>query len=505
MNESEKAPSKVSSENNSTLSERTLKNFLWMSGGGGVEAILKIVVLIVLARLLLPEQFGFVSAALTVVALAEVTSRIGVAPALVQVKELTQEHISTGLAATLISGLVVGWIVFAAAEPIARLYQIPELKPFVQWFSVLFVIKGAGLVGEALLQRQMRFRELAIIKFTSYLFGYACVAITLSYLGFGAWSLVIGQITQAFIQTLFFVALTRESLSFGFQFKVLKSLIRFGFGVTLTQIGGYMSQNADYFVVGRWLGAEALGYYSRAYLLLQQPAQLVGNAADDVMFPALATIQDDRPRLERALNQALSLVAMVQVPLSALLIIFAPEIVLLLMGPQWGPAVLPFQILVSVLFFRTAYKLVGAILRATGKVYIAAMWQWSYAVAVIIGAFIGQNVGLWGVAVGVSCAVVFCHFFALTLTWQFIGVSSVESLKRLLRYTVIGTGSSALMIAGKVGLTALGMNSIWILIIFVALFGLFYIWLFFAFPTLFGREGQLLRTKALSVLGKLSK
>jgi len=491
---------KPTREHSRALTGRTLRNFLWMSGGGGFESVLKIIVLIVLARLLIPAQFGLVSAALTVVALAEVTGRIGVAPAIVQVKNLTRDHIATGMVATLISGALVAGIVLSQAEPIARLYRMPELKPFVQAFSILFLIKGAGLVSQALLQRGMRFRELALIQLTSYLFGYASVAITLAALGFGAWALVLGQLAQATIQAVLLITFAREALAFGFRFDAFKSLIRFGFGVTLTQIGGYISQNGDYFIVGRWLGAEALGFYSRAYLLLQQPAQLVGRAGDQVLFSALSTIQDDRKRMERALNRALSLVAMTQVPLTVLLVTFAPEIILLLMGPQWTPAVLPFQILVSVLFFRTAYKLVGAVLRATGKVFVAALWQWSYAAAVLAGAFIGQNFGLWGVAIGVSCAVIFCHFFALYLASRVIRISGAESLRRLWVYTLMGVASAVVLVAGKAGLAALGIDGIWSLAIFVAGYGAFYLATFFTFPALFGPEGQILRKRILKAL-----
>ena len=487
-------------EKGGSLTSRTLRNFLWMSGGNGAEAVFKILVLTILARLLLPGEFGFVSAALTVVALAEVTGRIGVAPALIQMQELRREHIATGLVATLASGFIVAATVYAIAQPIARLYRMPELVPFVQVFSLLFIIKGAGLVGEALMQRAMRFRELAIIQLSSYLFGYALVAVTMASLGFGAWALVAGQLSQLTIQSASFLILTRRDLTVGFQWPVFRGLFRFGLGVTLTQIGGYLSQNGDYFIVGRWLGAEALGFYSRAYLLLNQPAQLVGRAGDQVLFPALSQVQDDRRRVERALNNALSLVAMTQVPLTVLLLVCAPEIIHLLMGPQWGPAVLPFQILVGVLFFRTAYKLVGAMLRATGKVYYMVLWQWSYAGMVLAGALLGQKVGIWGVAIGVSIAVMFCHLFALLLSWKVVGVSSLSSLRRLLSYTGLALVAAIALIASRAGLAAIGLPGTPSLLLLVAGFTASYAWLFFSRPRLFGAEGDILRDRILKAL-----
>jgi O-antigen/teichoic acid export membrane protein len=494
-------PPSDASAKDTNLTGKTLVNFLWMFAGGGVEAILKIVVLLVLARLLVPQDFGLVSAALTVVALAEVTGRIGVAPSIVQVKTLTRDHIATGFVTTLLMGFVMSALVYWAAESVAALYRMDDLAALIQVFAILFVVKGAGLVSESLLQRGMQFRQLALIRLASYLFGYAVVAIILAVLGYGAWALVLGHLAQATLQTVFYFIFARGELAVGFHWTTFVSMLRFGFGVTLTQIGSYVSQNADYFIVGRWLGAEALGFYSRAYLLLQQSSQLVGQIGDQVLFPTLATIQDDRPRLERALNQSLSLVAMTQIPLTALLIVTGPEIVLTLMGPQWGPAVLPFQILVGIMYFRTAYKFVGAVLRAAGKVYVAAFWQWSYAAAVVAGAFAGQTIGLWGVAVGVSCAVVFCHLFGLYLAGRVLNVESMQGLSRGLVYTALGAAFATVLIGLKFALASGGFYGIWILVILFGIFGVAYLALFALVPGLFGPEGDMMRTQ----LKKLSR
>ena len=475
------------------LTGRTFGNFLWTFAGGSAEAILKIIVLLVLARILLPQDFGVVSAALTVVALAEVTGRIGVAPSIVQVKELTQTHIGTGQVATLTMGAILGVVVFLLSGPIATLYQMPDLQPMIAVFSMLFVVRGAGLVGEALLQRSMQFRKLAMISLVSYLLGYAVVAITLALMGLGAWALVFGQIAQAVLLTLMLVYFSREGLLLGFSWSTFTQMFRFGLGVTLTQIGNYVSQNADFFIVGRWLGADALGYYSRAYLLLKQSAQLVGRVGDVVLFPTLATIQDDKPRLERALNRALSLVAMVQVPMTALLVVSAPEIINVLMGPQWDAAIIPFQILMGVLFFRTAYKFVGAILRATAKVYVAAIWQWSHAATVSVGAFAGQEYGLAGVSIGVSAAVVFCHLFGLFLVRSSIGVTSSASLRRLVVYTVLGAAFAAVLLAARFGLAAAGVDGLLRLLILFGGFGAVYLGGFMLVPGLLGEEGAMLK------------
>jgi len=482
------------------LTGRSLNSLLWLFAGGGMEAILKIVVLLILARLLLPEEFGIVSAALTIVALAETLGRVGVAPSIIQVKELTRDHVATGFVTTVATGALMAGIVYLLAGPIAALYQIPEVEPLIEAFSVLFIIKGLGLVSEAMLQRNMRFRELAVIRLLSYFLGYGTVAVTMALLGYGVWALIVAQIAQATLQTVIYLIFARRGLAVGFNWPVFLTMLQFGLGITLSRVGNYLSQNADYFIVGRFLGPEALGYYSRAYLLLKQAAHLVGDAGDQVLFPTLASIQDDKKRLERALNLALSLTAMTQIPVTALLVVAAPEIILTLMGPQWDQAVLPFQILISVMFFRTGYRFVNSILRAAGRVYIAALWQWGYAAMVIAGAWVGQAFDLWGVATGVSGAVVFCHLSGLMLVKRFVGVGSGKSLARLVAYTLFAGLIAAAFIGLKMGLVALGLASGWILLLMVVVFVAVYGVLFTVMPTLFGEEGEVLKDQTLKAV-----
>ncbi len=440
----------------SGLGQSSMQNFLWMFSGGGVQSLLKIIVLMVLARLLVPAEFGLVSAALTVVSLAEVFGKIGIAPAIVQVESLTPAHIRAGTTATLLAGALATALVYALAGPIERLYAIAGLARYIQVFSVLFVAQGLGLVSEALLQRQMRFRTLAVIAVASYLFGYASVAITLARLGFGGWALVWGQIAQIVLQSAMNLHFAGYPLRPGFDLARMREMFRFGFGVTLTQIGNYCALNLDYFVVGRWLGPAALGYYSRAYLLLAQPANLVGNMADKVLFPALATVQREPERLARAFNLTLGLTALTQIPASVLLVVAGPEVIAVLMGPQWGAAVLPFQILVTTLMFRTAYKFIGTLMRAAGHVYLNAAWQWGYAGLVLAGAWAGQFAGLPGVATGVAVAVALCFGSGLWLVRRRYGMSLRPGLAALARHGGWGGLYALLLWAARQGLLALG-------------------------------------------------
>jgi O-antigen/teichoic acid export membrane protein len=133
---------------------------------------------------------------------------------------------------------------------------------------------------------------------------------------------------------------------------------------------------------------------------------------DSVLFPAMAKVQDDSRRLGAAYLRGVALMALLVLPLSAALILLAPEVIRLALGPRWMPAVATFQILGIGMLFRTSYKVSDSIARSTGAVYRRAWRQILYAGLVVVGAWIGQHWGIEGVACGVVVALTF-NFLAM--------------------------------------------------------------------------------------------
>lgn len=406
-----------------SLSRRTIEGFAWMFVGAGSQALLRIGVLAVLARLLTPTDFGIVSAAMTVVALADIFGTIGIAPAIVQMQQLDRTHIRTGFTISVLTGIAISALLFHSAAAVAGLFQIPAVEPALQVLCLVFAIRGFAIVAEAKLQRDMRFRSISLIGMASYALGYGAVAIGLALAGFGVWALVWGQIAQSVLASLAFMACSRHAMAPLLHLGALKQLLRFGLGVTLALLGNHLALNADQFIVGRWLGAATLGIYNRAYTILMQPVNLFGAVGDKVLFPALATIQSDRERLARAYCRSVGLIALATLPLSGFLLIFAPECIGLLLGGQWLEVTLPFQILVASLFFRTAYKISTTLLRARGMTYWLAGWQWLYALGVIAGAWLGLPYGLTGVSAGIGAAILATFLLGLLLSRRACGLS----------------------------------------------------------------------------------
>lgn len=382
---------------------RTVSGLGWMFLSGGGQVALQILVLAVLARYVSPAEFGIASAALVVMALTAVFTEAGVGTALVQRPDITSRHIRTAwtfqvlVAVALWAGLSLG------AQAIGALFGIPEVADVTPVITLALVLQSLT-VGGFLLQRDMRFRTIATIEFTSWAVGYGGVAITLAVLGMGVWSIVLGNVAQALLGTVQLWIRRPHSVRPLLDRPALRQLLFFGGGYTLGWWANFVARQGDNFVVGRWLGAAALGLYTRAYSLMRQPAVLFGRVVSSVLFPAMAAVQDDRQRLRSTYLRGVMLVGLVVLPFTVATAMLSTELITVLLGERWLEVRGAFNIMVFGMLFRTSSKLSDALTTATGHVYQRALRQGVYAVMVVGGALMGRAHGIQGVSVAILVA-----------------------------------------------------------------------------------------------------
>jgi O-antigen/teichoic acid export membrane protein len=391
-------------EQNDTLSHRTVGALSWMFVNASGQISLQITVLAVLARLVSPDQFGLVAATVILITFSEIISDCGIGAALIQRARLTDEHIRTAFTLTALLSIAV-WVCVALGAPaIASFFRLPELTPLIRVGGLTFVIRSLT-VGDFLLARRMQFRALAMIELVSYA-GYAAVAVLLAARGWGAWALVDGQVSAAVIYTTLLWVVVPHPRRPCLARDAAQDLVSYGGGQFLGRIGNWIAMQGDNFVVGRTLGADALGLYGRSYAMMSLPANLFGQVANEVLFPALASVQHEREKLRVAFRHSSAVLALLALPASIVVAMLGDETVRVLLGPSWVALETAFSVMVFGMFFRTSYKLSDSLARATGAVYRRAWRQGVYAAAVVGGAFIGHWWGIRGVAFGVLAAVI---------------------------------------------------------------------------------------------------
>lgn len=409
-------------EKDSTLTEKTFKGLFWMFSGKGSQAIMQFIVTIVLARLLMPSDFGIVSAAMVVITFTTAFSMVGVGPALIQRPNLNQSHIRTGFTITIILSIIFAILLYISSPLIANFFNMEKLTTVLQVMSVIFLLKGISIVSESLLQRKLNFRLFASIEVFSYIL-YGIIGIGTAVVGFGYWALVYAKVSQDIVKSILLITLAKHNMKPQFHLQSAKELIFFGGGFTIARLSNQFALQADKLVAGRWLGSGALGLYERAYQLMVMPTNLFGQVMDKVLFPAMAQIQKKQNQLSRSFRVGITTVAFFTIPVGILMCLLSVDIVRLLFGEKWLDLVPAFQVLSIGLVFRTGYKISDSLARATGAVYRRAWRQIVYALAVFCGAWIGQHWGIMGLSFGVLAAIFLNYCLMTNLSMRFVNLS----------------------------------------------------------------------------------
>jgi PST family polysaccharide transporter len=411
-----------------SLTQQTLSAFFWQSGVGAANLVVRVVILIVLARHLPARDFGIVAAAMVVSNITQAVTQIGIAKALIQRHVLLEQHVQSGFLAAVLMGTTATALLAIGAPLFATPFRLDGLEPVIRFLSVLLLLNSITAVPMALIHRARKFKISSIIELLSFLFGYGGVGLFLTFAGYGVWALAIAEVGHASSRMLFYMFAEKPPLALRWNRAALKELFDVGSGYSAGQIGNLIATQVDYLIVGRLLGATALGLYSRAYQFLMLPAQLIGTATQTVLFPSLASIQDQPERVTRAFLRATGVVALTTLPISGVLMILGPELVNLTLGPRWQGMIVPFQILIATLLFRTSYKISDSVSLALGSMVQRAWRQWIYAAAVAAGASLGARWGLPGVSAGVGVAVALNFLMMLQLAMRVTGVSAYRML-----------------------------------------------------------------------------
>ncbi|MEA4805515.1 lipopolysaccharide biosynthesis protein [Acetobacterium wieringae] len=393
---------------------------------GVASVVIKLLITMILSRLLLPEQFGQVATIQIIISFAEIFWLMGVGSAIVQKKQLSENYIATGNTLNLILGLIIYVTIFVFASFIVGIVGSDDIT-MLRVLSIVFVIHSFSGVSEALLQKEMQFKVISIINTLAALINGA-VAIILAFKGFGAWSLVVAQIISVMLQTVLSIIYKPIKFRLKIEKESAKELLNFGTGYALSKVFNNIASQGDYFVVSQTLGSEALGFYSRAYQLLQVPTNLIATVMERVLFPLLAMYQDEHEKIRYVVMNLTALIAILAFPITIVSLTMGADLVQVVLGPKWEETILPFKILIISLFFRMAYKIGDALVRSLGAVYKRLWVQIAYATLVIGGAYIGKEWGIAGVALTTTIAIIINYLIMTVLIGHLVELKLRELL-----------------------------------------------------------------------------
>lgn len=332
---------------NESLKSRTTHGLYWSFldriGQQGIQFIISVI----LARLLLPEQYGLIAMLSIFMAVAQGFIDSGFNSVLIQKKNSTHLDECTIFYFNLGVSLLAVGLLWIGAPLIAAFYKMPSLIILTRVLSVNLVIYAFESVQTALLTKHINFKMQMKLTMTATILS-GTIGVILAYKGFGIWSLVVQSIIGNAVRTglLWFFQRWRPSLQFSFQ--ALSSMYSFGSKLFFSGLLEKMYNNLFALIIGKVFSAADLGFYARANQLQQLPAENIAGPISRVTYPVFSSIQDDKPRLKRGVRKALATLVMFNFPLMVGLASVAKPLVVLLLTKKWLPCVPYLQLLCGI-------------------------------------------------------------------------------------------------------------------------------------------------------------
>ena len=331
----------------------------------------------ILARILNKEEFGVASYAIVAINFIEFLQGLGLRQALIYYPKSEKQN-NTAFILGIGSGVLLTIFSFFVVAPLAGLFfNNPRAVPVTRVLSFYFILVSSNIVQDAILSKRLAFGLRAIPGIGNSLLK-GLVSISLALLGFGAWSLIYGQLAGTFVEVALFWHIAKWKPKFQIEKQSVRPLLSYGLNIfSISAISNLMS-NIDYLLIGRYLGAENLGVYTLAFrlptLLIKQFSGILGN----VIFPVFSKIKDDVNALRRSFLIALEYVSLITVPVGLGLVVVAKLIILVLFGEKWLDAT-PVMVAVSILsMLRAMVYNTGDTYKAMGKPGLLAkinFWQ----------------------------------------------------------------------------------------------------------------------------------
>ncbi len=318
------------------------------------------------ARLLTPADFGLVASAGLFIGLVDRMSELGLGVAIIRHRIVDRRWIGELNTLALGLGGLTTLIAVASAGLVGNFFNDPHVGQALAWLSLSVLIASFSVVPRAVLSLRMEFKGLAMWEAVSSVTA-AVIVLGLAKAGAGYWALIAGQLAAKSIEAAALAGWARLPYRWPRASQRLREEVRYGLDVVGNRLAWFFYNEADFAVVAKLLGQAALGLYGFAWQIASLPVDRVGALVGQVATPLFARVQDVRAELARYLLRLTEALSYTALPIGIGLILVAPELVQVILGGQWGPAVLPLQILAGYGIVRSMTLLLTNVLQAVGQ------------------------------------------------------------------------------------------------------------------------------------------
>ena len=440
------------------LGERLRNGIKWLLLGNIGNRILEFAFGIILARLLIPEDFGLIITLQIVTGLVGAIASGGMGQSLVRAKQASAEEFDVVFSMQLVLGVITYIALFWFAPYFAAFFDNPVYTDLLRVSSVIFIMRPLALIRTSWLRREMSFRE---ISFTTVATGLASglSGVVMAYQGLGVWALVYSGLVAAVVRNVMLAAYTPLRLRLRFDPKIMRRHSGYGFKVTILDLMGSMKPRIIAFVISKFAGPAALGLYNKGDSLSQLPAVILMPPVGQSAFRALAMIQDNPDQTKYLFYKIVSSLFVFVGPFFLLLWWIAEPFIGLVYGAKWLGSIEPMRILSLSGFFVMLGVPCGVLLKAHDKLVEQIIGQCLNLGVIAAASYIGlQTGGIVGAAWGLFVAQIFGAIVFYWLAYRILPTRIGDLLRALAPGLLLNAGLFVLLMVVDGVLMAYGWS-----------------------------------------------
>ncbi|KAF2342050.1 lipopolysaccharide biosynthesis protein [Flavobacterium tistrianum] len=421
-----------------SLKKAALAGVLWSTIQQFSTQGIAFVVSVVLARLLSPEEFGLIGMITVLMSIGTVLMEGGLGQSLIRTNDPTEEDYTTVFYFNLIGSFLIYIIVFLFAGSIAKFYQQPSLELIIKWYCVIFITNAFSSVQYTKLSKEMKFKKELTIVVPSLILS-SIVGITMAYMGYGIWSLIVSALTQSVLASIQLWIRSDWKPTLNFNREKFNYHFHYGYKLTLSGVLDAIFVNAYSIIIGKFFAPAQVGFYNRADTLKQLPVSNISVVLNKVTFPLFAQVHDNDERLKDIYKRIMQMVLFFVAPVLLCMSALAEPLFRLLFSEKWLPAVPYFQILCwnGILYPIHAYNL--NILKVKGRSDLFLKLEVIKKLMIVVVIVITIRFGIQGLLYGSILTSVLAFFINSHYTGVFINYKSINQLLDLLPIIVLAT------------------------------------------------------------------
>lgn len=418
------------------LKRQTINGVIWSAVEKLSVRLGQIVITVILARLLLPSDFGLIGMLSIFLVISETLMESGMSTGLIQKKDRTDIDISTVFVFNLIISIVLYTLFFITAPLIGKFYEMPMLVVLTRVLMLNIIISAFSVIQRALIMINIDFKTYAKVNLIA-VFTSGIISIIAAYLGVGVWALVFQYLLRTLIETILLWYYNYWKISIQFSIESFKNLFNYGYKILLSSLYSKFLYEIYNVVIGKKYSATSLGFYTKGKQFAEMLASTITAVVDQVTFPVLASIQDEKQRFTNVLEKSLDTTSYFVIPALTLLVLLADPLVKFFLNENWYPVISIIQIMALARFFYPMSIINLNVLKSIGRSDLFLLVNLSKMPFIIAALIITIPMGIEAIAWGQVITSFIGYIINTIYPGKYYNMGFFNQIKRLLPVFVI--------------------------------------------------------------------